>query len=70
MRVDGRNWWHWVFQMPAASYHVTAPSRGIEVVTGVEVDGLAGAGWARELRHVASRALPPPSQQALRLPPP
>lgn len=29
VRVDGRNWWHWVFQTPAASYHVIAPSGGL-----------------------------------------
>jgi transposase len=97
VRVDGRNWWHWVFQVPTASYHVIAPSRGADVVMGflgearpevwgsdafptqfaapaaqhqlclshqirdltyaVEVDGAAGAQWARELRHVFSRAL-------------
>jgi transposase len=111
VRVDGRNWWHWVFQVPTASYHVIAPSRGADVVMGflgdarpevwgsdafptqfaapasqhqlclshqirdpvgiprsggapwwamtyaVEVDGPAGAGWARELRHVFGRAL-------------
>jgi transposase len=28
VRVDGRNWWHWVFQTPTASYHAIAPSRG------------------------------------------
>lgn len=97
VRVDGRNWWHWVFQVPTASYHVIAPSRGADVVLGflgdarpevwgsdafptqfaapakqhqlclshqirdltyaVEVDGPDGAGWARDLRHVFSRAL-------------
>src|ERR671933_2195859 len=97
VRVDGRNWWHWVFQTPTASYHAIAPSRGFDVVTGflgdarpqvwgsdafptqfaapaahhqlclshqirdltyaVEVDASAGALWARELRHVFSRAL-------------
>jgi transposase len=97
VRVDGRNWWHWVFQTPAASYHVIVPSRGADVVEcflgearpqvwgsdafptqfaapaaqhqlclshqirdltyAVEVDGSAGAQWARELRHVFSRAL-------------
>lgn len=31
--VDGRNWWHWVFRTPTASYHVIVPSRGAEVVT-------------------------------------
>jgi transposase len=34
VRVDGRNWWHWVFQVPTASYHVIAPSRGADVVMG------------------------------------
>ena len=97
VRVDGRNWWHWVFQTPAASYHVIAPSRGADVVErflgearpevwgsdafptqfaapaaqhqlclshqirdltyAVDVDGPAGAQWARELRHVFGRAL-------------
>jgi transposase len=97
VRVDGRNWWHWVFQTPTASYHAIAPSRGLDVVAGflgdarpevwgsdafptqfaapakqhqlclshqirdltyaVEADGPDGAGWARELRHVFSRAL-------------
>jgi transposase len=32
VRVDGRNWWHWVFQTPTASYHVIVPSRGADVV--------------------------------------
>jgi transposase len=31
-RVDGRNWWQWVFQTPTASYHVIAPSRGGAVI--------------------------------------
>src|SRR5688500_18157993 len=34
VRVDGRNWWHWVFQTPTASYHAIAPSRGADVVMG------------------------------------
>jgi transposase len=32
VRVDGRNWWHWVFQTPVASSHVIVPSRGADVV--------------------------------------
>ncbi|MBA2451034.1 MAG: transposase, partial [Chloroflexi bacterium] len=32
VRVDGKNWWHWVFQTPSASYHTIVPSRGAEVV--------------------------------------
>jgi transposase len=32
VRVDGRNWWHWVFQTPTASYHAIVSSRGADVV--------------------------------------
>ncbi len=38
-RVDGRTQWHWVFQTPAASYHVIRPSRGAGVID----EFLAGA---------------------------
>jgi transposase len=31
-RVNGRNWWQWVFQTPTASYHVIAASRGGAVI--------------------------------------
>ena len=31
-RVNGRNWWQWVFGTPTASYHVIAPSRGGDVI--------------------------------------
>lgn len=34
VRVDGRNWWRWVFQVPTASYHVIEPSRSADVVMG------------------------------------
>ncbi len=27
-RVQGANWWQWVFQTPQASYHIIVPSRG------------------------------------------
>ena len=32
VRVGGKNWWHWVFQTPEASYHAIEPSRGADVV--------------------------------------
>jgi transposase len=32
VRVDGRNWWQWVFQTPTASAHVITRSRGAAVV--------------------------------------
>jgi len=31
-RVNGRNWWEWVFQSPAGEYHLIVPSRGQNVV--------------------------------------
>jgi hypothetical protein len=39
VRVDGRNWWRWVFQVPTVSYRVITPSRGADVVTGFLKDG-------------------------------
>lgn len=34
-RVNGRNWWEWVFVTPQAILHVIRPSRGTEVITSV-----------------------------------
>ena len=31
-RVNGRNWWEWVFQSPAGVYHLIVPSRGQNVI--------------------------------------
>jgi transposase len=31
-RVNGRNWWQWVYQTSEASYHVIVPSRGAAVI--------------------------------------
>jgi transposase len=31
-RVNGRNWWEWVFQSPAGEYHLIIPSRGQNVI--------------------------------------
>ena len=31
-RVNGRGWYHWVFQTPTASYHVLAPTRARSVI--------------------------------------
>jgi len=47
-RVDGKNWWQWVFQTPAASYHVVAPSRGGAVIDAF-LDGAAPEVWASDL---------------------
>lgn len=34
-RVNGRNWWQWVFCTPTAILHITKPSRGAQVITDV-----------------------------------
>jgi transposase len=34
-RVDGRNWWEWVFCAATAVLHVIKPSRGADVIAGV-----------------------------------
>jgi transposase len=47
-RVGGRNWWHWVFQTPTASYHVLAPSRGAGVIDAF-LGGAEPAVWASDL---------------------
>jgi transposase len=31
-RVNGHNWWEWVFQSPAGEYHLIVPSRGQTVI--------------------------------------
>lgn len=31
-RVNGCNWWEWVFESPAGEYHVIKPSRGFDVI--------------------------------------
>jgi transposase len=31
-RVQGRNWWEWVFTNPVEEYHVIVPSRGQDVI--------------------------------------
>lgn len=31
-RVNGRNWWEWVFQSPVGEYHLIVPSRGQNVI--------------------------------------
>jgi len=31
-RVNGDNWWEWVFQSPAGEYHLIVPSRGQNVI--------------------------------------
>jgi transposase len=47
-RVAGRIQWQWVFQTPAASYHVIAPSRGGEVIDAF-LDGAEPEVWGSDL---------------------
>ena len=47
-RVDGKTRWHWVFQTPAASYHVITPSRGGEVID-TFLDGVVPEVWGSDL---------------------
>ena len=56
-RVDGRNWWQWVFRGPAGVYHVIRPSRGEDVITEVMGDARAhnwvSDCWSPQLRAPA-----------------
>jgi transposase len=47
-RVAGRTQWQWVFQTPAASYHVIVPSRGGEVIDAF-LDGVEPEVWGSDL---------------------
>lgn len=58
-RVDGHNWWEWVFRSGTAVLHVIRPSRGRDVIP--EVMGPAQVGtwvcdcWAPQLQAPAER---------------
>jgi transposase len=56
-RVDGRNWWQWVFQTPSASYHAIAPSRGADVIeaflAGAEPEVWGSDLWAPQVGTAA-----------------
>ena len=58
-RVDGHNWWQWVFRSGTAVLHIIRPSRGRDVIP--EVMGQARVGtwvcdcWAAQLRAPAKR---------------
>jgi transposase len=47
-RVNGRNWWQWVYQTPEASYHVIVSSRGAAVIEAF-LQGAEPAVWASDL---------------------
>lgn len=46
-RVQGQTWWQWVFQTPAASYHVIVPRRQGAVVEAF-LDGMVVLGWVSD----------------------
>jgi transposase len=47
-RVDGVNWWEWVFQTETAAYHTIARRRNTEVVL-TFLDGVQPAVWVSDL---------------------
>jgi transposase len=47
-RVNGRNWWQWVYQTPSASYHEIIPSRGAAVIEAF-LQGAEPEVWASDL---------------------
>lgn len=47
-RVDGVNWWEWVFQTPAAAYHTIQRRRNTEVVL-TFLDGTIPRVWTSDL---------------------
>lgn len=47
-RVDGVNWWHWVFQTETAAYHTITRRRNTEVVL-TFLDGVQPAVWVSDL---------------------
>jgi transposase len=56
-RVNGRNWWQWVYQTPEASYHVIVPSRGAaaidEFLQGAEPEVWGSDLWAPQVGTAA-----------------
>lgn len=47
-RVDGVNWWHWVFQTPTAAYHTIQRRRNTEVVLSF-LNGTMPRCWTSDL---------------------
>jgi transposase len=58
-RVDGRNWWQWVFQTKQASYHIIVPSRSSQAIEDVmddaEPEVWVSDLWSAQLKHPAQR---------------
>ncbi len=47
-RVDGQNWWQWVFVTDRSTYHIIASSRGSEVI-GKMMGGAVPLSWVSDL---------------------
>ncbi len=58
-RVDGRNWWQWVFQTKQASFHVIVPSRSSQAIDDVMDDAQPEVWvsdlWSAQLKHPAQQ---------------
>jgi transposase len=58
-RVDGRNWWQWVFQTEQASYHLIVPSRSSQAIERVIDDAQPEVWvsdlWSAQLKHPAQQ---------------
>jgi transposase len=58
-RVNGRSWYHWVFQTPTASYHVLAPTRARSVIetflAGVQPEVWGSDAYAAQLGGPATQ---------------
>lgn len=58
-RVDGRNWWEWVFVTLSVVLHVIRPSRGedviIEVMGEAQIESWVSDCWAPQLRAPANK---------------
>jgi transposase len=58
-RVDGRNWWQWVFRTEEACYHIIVPSRGSQVIETVmddaEPEVWVSDLWSAQLKHPAQQ---------------
>lgn len=55
VRMDGQNYWQWVFQTPQASYYVIAPSRGTQVITDVMEEAVPEV-WVSDLFSAQQKA--------------
>jgi transposase len=55
VRMDGQNYWQWVFQTPQASYYVIDESRGARVITDVMEEAVPEV-WVSDLFSAQQKA--------------